>query len=269
MGKLKDVALGVSARLIGRRNIFRLGRMLYAYGRWEPPNSIDRNGERTLVENSLRNVSRPIVFDVGANVGEWSSSVLEVNSNAKIYAFEPSPQSRERLRALPIEVVPCAVADFIGEAPFTLSGATNGTNSLVPLLGGQKIEVKVTTISRFASQQGIDHIDLLKIDVEGYDLAVLRGAESLFKSGAIAVAQFEYNGLWIHTRTFLKDVFDFAAAISYRLGKVVPPGVLLYPHWHYELDRYFESNYVLVREDMLPHVSLIPATFDHFNTYGP
>ncbi len=242
--------------------------MIYAFGRWEVTNSLEINGERTLIRNALCGIRTPIVFDVGANVGEWSRAVLAESEAATIYAFEPTPDARHELADLPVQIVPLAVSDEVGEAIFVVRGRAAGTNSLYCRgAEGDHIRVATTTITQFARERGIRHIDLLKIDVEGFDLSVLRGAEALLLTGAIAVAQFEYNARWIETRTFLKDVFEIAKGKPYAVGKVVENGVIIYPHWHYELDRYFEGNYVLVREDMLDKVSSKIATFDQTNTF--
>jgi FkbM family methyltransferase len=241
-----------------------VGRRLYAYGRFETPNGIDQNGERTLIRNTLGGRVKPIVLDVGANVGEWSRAVIEENASAQVFAFEPTPESQRRLASLPIQVIPCAVSDHVGKAKFAIRGATAGTNSL----SEEGVDVDVTTVADFAARTNLSTIDLLKIDVEGYDLSVLRGALPLLHDKAIAVAQFEYNQLWINTRTVLKDVFELVSGLPYRVGKVVAPGVLIYCQWHFELDRYFEGNYVLVREDMLERVAARAVAFDRFNTYG-
>src|SRR5688500_9933667 len=105
--------------------------MLYAFGRWETPNSIDHNGERTLIQNALRGVHKPIVFDVGANIGDWARAVLRESKEATIYAFEPTPRCRTKLEGLPIEIIPCAVSDSTRKATFTIRGGTAGTNSLI------------------------------------------------------------------------------------------------------------------------------------------
>jgi hypothetical protein len=131
---------------------------------------------------------------------------------------------------------------------------------------GEIVDVEVTTVAKFASERGLDHIDLLKIDIEGFDLFALRGAKPLLDAGRIGVAQFEYNQRWIDTRTVLKDVFDLVEGTPYKVGKLIPSGVQLYSAWHYELDRYFEGNYALVREDMARAVAARLGTFDAYNT---
>ncbi len=264
-----DLALNLGERLVGRRGLWRLGRAIYAYGRSETANAMQTNGERALVAGLLRAVPDPVVFDVGANLGLWSKMALAEGAR-RITAFEPVPAIRANLEGLPITIEALAVADQVGTARFVVRGASAGSNSLFAgQSDGEVIEVATTTVAAYAEAHGIDAIDLLKIDVEGFDLFALRGALPLFEAGRIGVAQFEYNCRWIETRSFLKDVFDLAAGLPrYRLGKLTPDGIILFEAWHYELERWFEANYVLVRDDLIAPLGARTVKLDEHNTFG-
>ena len=69
----------------------------------------------------------------------------------------------------------------------------------------------------------------MKIDTEGHDLTVLRGARTLLADHRVAVVQFEYNHRWVFARAFLRDAFDFLASLGYLVGKLTPKGVEFYP----------------------------------------
>ena len=69
--------------------------------------------------------------------------------------------------------------------------------------------VVTTTLDSYAEQSGVARFALVKIDAEGHDLAVLRGAHTLLAEHRIAVAQFEYNHRWILGRFYLRDAFEF------------------------------------------------------------
>jgi methyltransferase FkbM-like protein len=124
-------------------------------------------------------------------------------------------------------------------------GACAGRNSVHALDPAAWTErVAVTTVDAYAAEQTIDHIDLLKVDTEGHDLRVLRGAERAFRAGAISAAQFEYNHRWIPARQYLKDAFDMLEPFRYRIGKLTPRGVEWYPGWDPELESFVEGNYL-------------------------
>jgi hypothetical protein len=65
----------------------------------------------------------------------------------------------------------------------------------------------------------------------------------------------------------LKDVFDFARKRPYRLAKITPERVEVYSEWHPELERFFESNWLLLHETALMGFSARLGSFDGFNTF--
>ena len=79
--------------------------------------------------------------------------------------------------------------------------------------------------------------------------------------------QFEYNYLWIYSRHYFKDVFDFIKGTGYCVGKITPGGVELYEQWHPELDRFIAGNYLLLHPDALNWFVTHKGQFDAYNTY--
>ena len=110
--------------------------------------------------------------------------------------------------------------------------------------GATTEEVATNTLDAYADRAGLDHVTLVKIDTEGHDLAVLRGAQRLFTEQRISIAQFEYNHRWVYARCYLRDVFDLLEPLGYRLGKLTPRGVEFYPGWDADLETFVEGNYV-------------------------
>jgi FkbM family methyltransferase len=148
-----------------------------------------------------------------------------------------------------VTIQPYALSEKVGEARFYSNGAGAGTNSLSPSSGLNVEVVKVTTIDQFLQQSGNETVSMLKIDTEGFDLLVLRGAEKSLHDGRIDIVQFEYNWRWLLNHSCLRDVFDLIVNKPYRLGKLVGNAVEFYDQWHFELDRFFENNYVLIRNN--------------------
>ena len=107
------------------------------------------------------------------------------------------------------------------------------------------------TLDSYVEHAKLDKITLLKIDTEGHDLAVLRGAQKLIASHRIAAAQFEYNHRWIDARSYLRDSFELFQPHGYCVGKLTPYGLEFYPMWEAELETFVEGNYVAC----LPHVA--------------
>lgn len=274
-----------------RRIVWRTGRRLYCSARGEERvGNIAVNGESEVQRRVLAAVpatTRLRVLDIGANQGEWTLSLLRQISDARraadsvqIDLFEPIPATQERLRAAIAaagasdltHVHGLALSDEPGEAEMAVMSATGGTNTIhfdasTPPPGGV-VRVRKSTLAGFCREHGIAHIQLAKCDTEGHDSKVLKGALPLLQSGMIDVMQFEYNYRWIYSRSYLKDIFGLVRELPYRLARVQPGDIEVFDSWHPELERFFQSNYVLVHERALEWFARSEGRFDASNTFG-
>jgi FkbM family methyltransferase len=99
--------------------------------------------------------------------------------------------------------------------------------------------VVVTTLDRFCADEGLERIHFLKLDVEGHELSVLRGASTMLDAGRVNAIQFEFGCADLESRTFFRDFFYLLSG-RYRLYRVLQNG--LYP-----IDRYKETYEVFKR----------------------
>jgi FkbM family methyltransferase len=224
----------------------------------EYENEPDTNGEYWLLDQVLGfgDDETPLLVDIGANKGDWTQRAVEImrlrGTDGRVIAFEPASQTYQHMtkRFTGVRAVVAhrmAVTDFSGETEFFVVGELAGTNSLSGSTGGIPEKINCIQFDNFVDQQRIDRIRFVKSDTEGYDMKVLLGARKLLSGGRIDVWQFEYNHRWAFGRYFLKDVFDFFADKPYRIGKLYGNGIECYDTWHPELERFFETNYVLIR----------------------
>ncbi len=248
----------IRASAVVRKLMWRLGRKMYTYARGDGQNDPRINGEYWLLEHVLKASPGPcVLLDVGANKGDWTAQALEIAQARReihVHSFEPSMATRSMLTArfvgsAAVTVQPYALSETVGETTFYSKEAGAGTNSLSPSSGSNVEIVKLLTIDQFLHQTGIEPVLMVKIDTEGFDLLVLKGAIESLHDGRIEIVQFEYNWRWLLNHASLRDVFDLISGKSYRLGKLVGETIEFYEEWHFELDRYFENNYVLVRRD--------------------
>lgn len=277
--------VSILLRLLGRDRAWRLGRGLYTAARGEKPsNAIAGNGEAALVRRvfELAGPRRAVVFwDVGANCGEWSDCVLDASkaaaAPARLELFEPTPETVKLLAGRfaareGVRLHTIALSDRDGVAHFAVVSATGGTNSLELSSVEQRSEVVEVTVARgadYAAAIGASRIDLLKIDTEGHDFAVLQGFAPLFAAQAIGIAQFEYNSRWIAAHRGLRDVFALAAEHGYALGRVDAQGIELFDRWNPECDRYFEDNYALVSRAWRSAAFIRSCSWSVSNTLRP
>ena len=259
--RVAAIATDLTCQAMGRRAAVRTARYVLSRARLDYPNDLTSNGEPALQRWILRfsPPQRQIhVADIGANVGRWSRSMLAAASEAgrgtdlRLHAFEPDSRAFgrlvETLDGTQASLSKTALSDCEGTSLFHVVAPAAGTNSLHPPLPGANPAVQetvvTTTLDSYAGQSGVTRFTLVKIDAEGHDLAVLRGARALFAEHRIAVAQFEYNYRWIMARSFLYDAFEFLLPLGYRIGKLTPRGVEFYPGWDADLETFVEGNYL-------------------------
>ncbi|MGH3345152.1 MAG: FkbM family methyltransferase [Carbonactinosporaceae bacterium] len=267
-------AVDLSCSLVGRRHVVRAARLALNRARLDLPNGPSINGEYALqgwVLSAIPPGEAVTVLDVGANRGEWSRALLGRArqsghvGNLALHAFEPASDTyRSLVNSVPtgVRVNRLALSNHAGQATLHVVHPGAGTNSLYDSLtgcgsAGRTEQVETTTLDEYLLRHEIERIDLLKIDTEGHDFAVLLGAERSFKAGAISLAQFEYNHRWVHARHFLKDVFDLLRPLGYQIGKLTPRGMESYLDWDPELESFVENNYLACTEEIaryLPQV---------------
>jgi FkbM family methyltransferase len=127
-----------------------------------------------------------VIVDVGAHEGETAQRMVSRFPSARVHCFEPMPESFRRLsRGVAGLDVVCVQAALGAEEGSATMGA--GASSLTSgfLAAGPGIEVRVQTLDAYARDAGIASIALLKVDVEGHEPAVLRGAAGLLAAGRI------------------------------------------------------------------------------------
>jgi FkbM family methyltransferase len=255
-------------RLLGRRRAWRLGRKLYTAARGEGLNAIQTNGEKELIEQAIAAFPDAASFrawDVGANLGEWTDLVLATAARQKltpkILMFEPTPTAFASLSEKyagngAVEIKQVALSSKAGTADFEVVGSHAGTNSLnvTGASAGSTIKVALASGTEVHAAAGGREVHLIKVDTEGHDLEVLRGLEALLETRAVAIVQFEYNWRWLVNGSSMRAAMLLADRHGYRLGRVAPDGLEIYNSWNAELDRFFETNYALVRPDVLPRL---------------
>jgi FkbM family methyltransferase len=195
--KLKQSLGGAVVAVLGRRRMWRLGRALYRVARNDVDNDPARNGERWLqarLLDAFRDEGRMVVFDVGANVGDWTRMLLDQAPAGRagaldVYAFEPVRSTlrtfQERLGGHPrfgcVHAVPLALSDADGTVEMYEVEPNGTTNSLHPdpFTPARRVPVQTQTADSFCAAGGIAKVHLLKVDAEGHDFRVLDGAKGV------------------------------------------------------------------------------------------
>jgi FkbM family methyltransferase len=225
---------------------------LDAYENWSY--DIDRNGERRVLE-CLSADEPSCIFDVGANVGQWTSIARQLCPEAQIHSFEVVEQVAGELRSrfahdprvtivstgLGRDQEEIAVRYFPESSE--ISGAVQEHERAFEL-----VHARVQRGDAYCASNGIDHIDLLKVDVEGMEYEVLLGFDAMLTDGAIGAVQFEYGPASILTGKLLRDYYTFLSERNFEVGKVYPRGVEFRPYRFRDED-FLGPNYLAVRAD--------------------
>lgn len=224
------------------------------------------SGEKAVVELAARRSTEgPLcVFDVGANEGQYLTLTLRIlaGRDLVVHAFEPSCTAfgalGEAAGAQPnVHVNNCALGSARGSATLYYdrpgSGLASLTRRRLDHLGiefGQSEIVAVDTIDDYCAARGVACIDLLKLDVEGHELEVLKGATQMLAGHHIDVIAFEFGGCNIDSRTYLRDFFTLFRAYGMRVARVTPSGYLVdLPRYREEYEQFRTSNFVAIRDN--------------------
>jgi FkbM family methyltransferase len=146
-----------------------------------------------------------IYIDIGANIGLFTLlAAKQVGKEGRVYAFEPTPTTYERLltnvrlnQFENVSTYQCAVSDKSGQAAMTLSlDGFDGRNSIATPTGGEQFStalVKTTTLDEFVAEQNLSgKISMIKIDVEGWETYVLAGGRKCLSASTAPILQVEF-----------------------------------------------------------------------------
>lgn len=195
-------------------------------GEWEPATS-------ALFEKLVTDGC--VVVDVGANIGWYT--LLAARRAGKVYAYEPEPTNLELLRKSVaangydnVVASPLAISSSDGRASLHLSEVSAGWHSIARNVGVQTLEVPCRTLDTLFPKSGID---LLKIDVEGYEPEVIAGAKELIAQHRLGHVVLEWNPEAWRGRVELLAPFDAYAMDGTRfdlgLSSPTEENIVLHP----------------------------------------
>ncbi|MCO6512360.1 MAG: FkbM family methyltransferase [Aridibacter famidurans] len=225
--------------------------------------SCGQSGEAAVMElvgASYNSSLKLKVFDVGAHTGEYTSRLLDTfGDRATIFAFEPSSELFAELSNR-LDDGRCrlfntgfgeekSVAELYSSArhiPTMLKDAH--------ILSDEKVisteQVKIEAIDEFCKRHELDQIHFLKVDVEGFELSVLKGASTMIAEKRIDFIQFEFGLFCVASRTYMRDFFDLLSP-EYRIFRVLRRGVYELKKYETRLERFDSvANYLAVSSDI-------------------
>ena len=259
---LRSALLRPSLRTTGFQPLWNTLHRLSLWGmNMGPGGEVESSGERWVLTRAMNEKpagSPFVLFDVGANAGQYATEALELNRpDLSIFCFEPSAPTFQRLSQ--------AVANH-GNAHLFNFGMSRAESeaTLHYHIGGeaeaslecrdlshwgiqqdQHVTVRLRRLDTVCQELGIGEIDFLKLDVEGHELAALEGAGTMLSDGSIRSIQFEFGGPDIESRTFFKDLYHLLNP-HYSIFRVVYHGLEPVHEYSEFLETFVTVNYLAV-----------------------
>jgi FkbM family methyltransferase len=194
-----------------------------------------------------------MVLDVGANVGAWTLQALQVLPRAHIHALEPSARAHAALSAavlgetrVSVHQVALGASDgaAVLYADVPGSGLASLTRRRLDHLGiefSHEESVPLRTLESWSLSAGAEDVDVLKLDVEGHELDVLRGAGGVL--GRVRVIQWEFGGCNIDTRSFFQDFWYLLIEAGFRICRLGPAGLSVVARYSERDETFSTTNY--------------------------
>jgi len=161
-----------------------------------------------------------VIFDIGANEGFYTLKIKQNNPNAKIVAVEPNPFAFQILKKniksnklKDVILINKALASKIGKVNFEIVPEVSAIGALDirmqkrPWLKEEKIKrvaVESTTLKKICEETRIREIDILKLDVEGAELDILKSSKDLLQNVKKIVVEYHTPKLRQEVKKFLK-----------------------------------------------------------------
>jgi len=189
--------------------------------------------ERSIYESASEGIQIKTIFDVGAYRGEVAKKLLSSFPEAVVHCFEPVSHTYQELLSetrtlnnIYAHHLALGSKDDVREIRLRV---LSGTNSLVEGLnqnistGEPSERVRITTIDAFCDKTGIDIVDFIKTDTEGFDLSVLQGGEDTINRGTKFI--FSEFGLQEGdlNHTSLNALWKYLESLRFRLSGIFEP----------------------------------------------
>lgn len=206
------------------------------------------------------------MFDIGANVGEYSSMLLDNSKRhgveLNLHLFEPTKSCFETISKKfqsknNVTLNNFGVSDSNATAKIFYDKEQSGLASLYQrnldsynLELNQSEEIALKRTDEYIEQKNIEHIDFIKIDIEGHELKAFAGFGSYLSSDFVDYIQFEYGGANLDSHSSLMEIYKYFEDRGFSVAKMMPNGLEIRKYNPF-MDNFMYSNYVAVSNKVL------------------
>ncbi len=194
-----------------------------------------KSGEKYVFEILQKIGKELLIFDVGANRGDYSKSLIShlKNHPFKIYAFEPTKFCQEELKKIDypnFELCKFGLSNQVGESTIHYDYDGSVWASLDNQDYGRHNKklnltetIQLETMDDFCKERNISYVDFIKIDVEGHEKEVLEGGVQMLSKNAVHLIQFEFGLASLYSKTRLMDIMKVLE--NYDIYRILPKGL--------------------------------------------
>jgi FkbM family methyltransferase len=241
---------------------------MYAMNRTAAADFIDLNltGEKLALNWIFRKLppkNKYIIFDCGGNTGSYTELILELKDKLAgeidIHIFEPSQTCYEILERK------FGSLENIYSHKYAVSDRNSQTELYYPWVGStgaslsrdvsqaqrmgcfqlQSEQVVSVTLDNFCDRHKIEHLDYVKLDIEGYELSALHGMREMFLNRRVSYVQLEIGAASLATKSMLYDVWNLLCD-NYTFYLVLNRGVVKINEYKPDLECFHgASNFIL------------------------
>lgn len=210
------------------------------------------SGELHIIKKvKSKNEIKPVIFDVGANVGDWSKYLINVykNESYSLHMFEPVKNAfnilNQNIKYSSNRFFNnIALGDQKGYINIHFDTKAQGSAGAF-IEGSISEKVNITTLDQYCLDNSIKKIHFLKMDVQGYEFQILKGAKQLLQSKSINFIQFEIDEPCIENRIFFKDFWKLLCQ-DYKIYHSLYNGLIEIKEYNFELENFRCMNYLAV-----------------------
>ncbi|MBN2021086.1 MAG: FkbM family methyltransferase [Sedimentisphaerales bacterium] len=209
-------------------------------------------------------------------MGNWSlQCIKQFQRSVRLYAFEPSKHTFDQLA----ENLSAANGHLMGKVVFPFNIGLSDVAQTKMLYYDRELsglasvykrnlahftksmdcqeQVSLVTLDDFCRQQRIERINFLKLDTEGHELNILKGAQKLIEASAIDFIQFEFGGCNIDYKTYFQDFF-YCLAPKYKIYRVCRDGLRYITSYKEQYEIFITVNYLAeIREPSVPEQAVL------------
>lgn len=226
--------------------------------------NFDKNGEKVFIDNLMTSFKngggKKVVFDIGANIGEYSNMIKTKSSSlsldVQIHLFEPTKSCFETiskkfgdnntiLNNFGASNEDCEATIFYDKEQSGLASLYQRNLVVYNLELNQSESIKLKRLDGYIEENSINHIDFIKIDIEGHELKAFEGFGKYLNAEFIDYIQFEYGGANLDSHSSLMDLYKLLNERGFEIAKIMPKGLEIRAYSPF-MENFNYANYVAI-----------------------